>query len=267
MGKVKKLVGIAAGFAFVLGAGQAAFCEGEAPTTVAVAPPVAAAPASLAQNQYLQDSLHANERARSAYAAGDYDAALRYSQEATRLADLSDEYIQTRKADAVDKKLKEAEKRLAWADASGARKYYKTNYRDARSLYKAAKLARSSNDFDGAMKKAVKVVTLLSKMTAPPPLANKAAAKEKDQQGALPAQYIVRPWDTYGDCFWNIAGCTWAYGNPWKWPVLYRANRMKLPNPRDPNIIRIGTVLDIPSLHGEFRAGMWDSGRKYSPLD
>jgi tetratricopeptide (TPR) repeat protein len=98
---------------------------------------------------------------------------------------------------------------------------------------------------------------------APPENTAKDPANE---QTPLPARYVVRAWETSKDCFWNIAGRTWAYGNPYRWPVLYRANKKKLPDPNNPNVIEPGTVIDIPSLNGEKRSGLWDHGKTYSPL-
>jgi tetratricopeptide (TPR) repeat protein len=98
---------------------------------------------------------------------------------------------------------------------------------------------------------------------APPENTAKDPANE---QTPLPANYVVRAWETSKDCFWNIAGRTWVYGNPYRWPVLYRANKKKLPDPKNPNIIEPGTVIDIPSLNGEKRSGLWDPGKTYSPL-
>jgi hypothetical protein len=74
-------------------------------------------------------------------------------------------------------------------------------------------------------------------------------------QETLPAQYTVRQWataSTKGDCFSSIAAMPFIYGDPFKWEILFEANRSKLP-------IHPGTVLDIPSLKGEVRSGMWVS--------
>jgi len=83
---------------------------------------------------------------------------------------------------------------------------------------------------------------------------------------AFPASYTVRPWSVSHDCFWNIAGRPWVYGNPHQWRVLYNANKAKLPDPNNPNVIEPGTVLDIPSLKGEVRQGAWDKDKTYKPL-
>jgi nucleoid-associated protein YgaU len=79
----------------------------------------------------------------------------------------------------------------------------------------------------------------------------------------LPAQYTVQPWNPWRDCFWNIAGRSWAYGDPTKWRIIYEANRSKLPESDNPNLVHPGTVLDIPSIQGEVRQGLWDARTEY----
>ena len=82
----------------------------------------------------------------------------------------------------------------------------------------------------------------------------------------LPATYTVRAWGVSRDCLWNIAGRPWVYGNPHRWRVLYEANKSKLPDPNNPNLVDPGTVLVIPSIKGETRRGEWVSGKTYEPL-
>ncbi|MCL2761728.1 MAG: hypothetical protein FWD36_00785 [Treponema sp.] len=83
----------------------------------------------------------------------------------------------------------------------------------------------------------------------------------------LPATYTVRTWNAHRDCLWNIAGYPWVYGNPRQWRVLYNANRSKLPDPNNPNLIEPGTVLDIPSIKDEVRQGSWDTNKTYPSLN
>jgi nucleoid-associated protein YgaU len=96
--------------------------------------------------------------------------------------------------------------------------------------------------------------------------ASQAAARERDAVAPLPAQYTVRFWENFKDCLWNIAGRPWAYGDPYQWQRLYNANRAKLSKPDNPDLIEPGTVLDIPSIRGEARQGMWDPDKTYAPL-
>ena len=96
------------------------------------------------------------------------------------------------------------------------------------------------------------------------PVPKKASASDSN---LLPATYTIRPWNISKDCFWNIAGRPWVYGDPHQWRKLYEANKLKLPNPNNPNLIEPGIVLDIPSLKGETRQGAWAEGKTYPPVN
>lgn len=54
-----------------------------------------------------------------------------------------------------------------------------------------------------------------------------------------PATHVVKK----GECLWYIAGYEEIYGNPLKWPLIYKANKDKI---RDPDLIYPGQVLVIP---------------------
>ena len=79
----------------------------------------------------------------------------------------------------------------------------------------------------------------------------------------LPSQYTVRSWAVSRDCLWNIAGYSWVYGNPERWIELFEANRYRMPDPNNPDLIEPDMVLDIPSIMGETRQGMWDPNNTY----
>ncbi|MCL2801137.1 MAG: metallophosphoesterase [Treponema sp.] len=85
------------------------------------------------------------------------------------------------------------------------------------------------------------------------------------QTGAspLPSQYTVRPWSSTGDSLSTIAGYPWVYGDPSRWRTLYDANRSAMPDPNNPHLILPGMILQIPSIRGETREGMWDPNKTY----
>ena len=88
-----------------------------------------------------------------------------------------------------------------------------------------------------------------------------ANTTNQDVSTPLPAQYLVRSWELTGDCLWFIAGQPWVYDDPTLWRHLYEANKNRMPQPDNPDLILIGMVLDIPSISGEIREGLWtDSG-------
>jgi nucleoid-associated protein YgaU len=215
-----------------------------------------AIPQSIRNNQYYLESLRLAKLAKDTYDYGDYDASAGFASEAIRYAQLSDEYV------ALQLKIKEAndaiaaaKQRLDWADSSGAGKKYPFEYSEAQTYYQASLTDYSGEEWDASIVNANKVVDILAYIQAPGSAPGGLA---------LPAQYTVRTWVSVRDCLWNIAGRSWAYGDPFKWKVLYEANKSKLPEPGNPDLIEPGMILDIPSIRGETRQGMWDSTQTYS---
>ena len=146
------------------------------------------APEDVLENRYLLESQRLVRLAEEAYEQGDYEAATVYAQEASRYAQLSDEYIAAQQVEAV------------------------------------------------------------------------AVAEEGYP---LPATFTVRSWAVYRDCLWNIAALPEIYGDPYRWPILFNANRHRMPDPNNPDLILPGMVLEITSIDGEAREGAWQSGRVY----
>jgi hypothetical protein len=211
-------------------------------------------PQDLRNNKYFLESTRLTNLAQQSFEYGDYDASANYAAEAIRYAQLSDEYV------ALQVKIKEtndaiaaAKTRLDWAAANGALRRYPNEFGEAQEYYNISLSARSEEDWDGAIEAANRVINAL-------------AYVEESGAALLPAQYVVRPWNVSRDCLWNIAGRPWAYGDPTKWRLIYNANRSKMPQPDNPDLIHPGMVLDIPSVNGEERQGMWDAGKTYSPL-
>jgi tetratricopeptide (TPR) repeat protein len=223
---------------------------------------------SIIKNKYLDESLRLQKLANQLFAGGDYDKAAKYAVDAIQAASASDIYVkQQLKIYVVNNKMDTALQRLAWADMSEAKRYFPSEFYDAKTYYNLGLIARDAKKWDDAINNADKVIAALAVVAAPPE--NLAAAQENKKMAngtPLPSQYTVRPWDTYGDCFWNIAGRSWAYGDPRRWPILYQANKKKLLDPDNPDLIEPGMIMDIPSINGEKREGIWDSGTAYSPL-
>jgi hypothetical protein len=230
-------------------------------------------PKSLRNNRYYTESLRLSNLARLSYDAGDYDASTGYAEESIRYARLSDEYIALQlKIRETNNAIAAAKKRLDWAVSSGASAEFPNEYSEARGHYDTARAFRAAEEWDPAIESANKVILLLANVhgpapaALPPPPPAPPAPPPPPEIPALPAQYAVRSWNVYRDWFWNIAGRPWVYGDPRKWRLLYEANRDKLPAPGNPDLILPGMVLDIPSLQGEARQGMWDEKTEYPPL-
>jgi len=212
-------------------------------------------PYRIRNNKYFQESQRYSRLAQGAYTFGDYDASTDFAYEAIRYAGLSDEYVALQmKIREANNAIAAAKHRIDWAVSSGASRQFPVEYREAESWYNESLSARAAEEWDNAIDAAYKVIELLAYIDAP------------EGTVPLPARYTIRAWTTFKDCLWNIAGRPWVYGNPFQWRVLYNANKSKLPDPNNPNLIEPGMVLDIPSLKGESRQGAWDGSRTYPPL-
>jgi hypothetical protein len=228
-------------------------------------------PRGLRNNRYFTESLRLSNLARLSYSAGDYDASTNYAEESIRYARLSDEYIALQlKIRETNNAIAAAKSRLDWAVSSKASVEFPQEYGEAQGRYDEARAFRSAEEWDAAIASANMVLALLANVhgpSAPPetpppePLPVQAPPKP-----VLPAQYTVRPWSLYRDCFWNIAGRPWVYGDSRQWRLLYDANRAKLPSPGNPDLIHPGMVLDIPSIRGETRNGLWNETTEYPSL-
>jgi nucleoid-associated protein YgaU len=211
---------------------------------------------AIADNEYLKEAWRYSNLAKLAIQEGEYEASAEYSAEAVRYAALSDEYIKNLMR--LTPALSEAADRLRWAETSGAAEYYPKELDKARVDLQAAYTEKRARNWDESYRYALLVIEDLAGVAAPPP---KDAPPPADLPKS-PNQYKVRPWDIFGDCFWNIAA--WFYNDPWKWPVIYEANKDKLPEPDNPDWVEVGTILDLPSIDGKPREGYWDSGRAYT---
>ncbi|MDR2499821.1 MAG: hypothetical protein LBD37_01910 [Treponema sp.] len=244
--------------------------------TVAAAgsPDAPAIPAALRNNQYYQESLRFHKLAQETFEYGDYDASASYAEEASRYAQLSDDYValQLRIKTAGDL-LAEANTRLTWASGQKAPERYPQEYARAQAAYDEALTGMQHEEWDEAQDAAKQVLAALANvraLNAPPAAGSQPVQVVRNTQttggGALPAQYTVRSWVSSRDCLWNIAGRSWAYGDPFKWRILYNANKSRMPDPNDPDLINPGMILDIPSIQGELRSGMWSANTTYTPL-
>jgi len=226
----------------------------------------AAVPFRIRNNRYFQASQRFYRLAEGAYNFGDYDSSTGYSQEAIRYAVLSDEYVALQmKIREANNAIAAAKSRIDWAVSSGASRQYPSEFQEAESWYNISLKARIGEEWDNAIDAAHRVVELLAYISAPGAVAEKAVVQD-DGLSPLPATYTVRTWVNFRDCLWNIAGYSWAYGDPYKWRLLYDANKSKLSNPNNPDLIQPGMVLDIPSLKGETRQGSWDESKKYDSI-
>ncbi len=231
----------------------AALAQAEGPATDAQASTMTEAELTgLRNNVHFKESLRLKALALEAFEYGDYDASANYAAEAARAALRSDEYVAMQlKRRAAGDGIAAARERLDWAASIGAEQRFAQAFSDASSAYQDAVSAYSVEDWDASLEASRRVVALLA---------------DVNEFATLPARYTVRTWKEFRDCFWNIAGYPFVYGDPTQWRRLYEANKGKLRRPDNPDLLHPGTVLDIPSIRGEAREGMWVKDRAYAPL-
>ncbi|MDR1072976.1 MAG: hypothetical protein LBL45_04790 [Treponema sp.] len=186
----------------------------------------------------------------AALADQDWDKA---SADARTIVTLVDGIEEQKSGEAADA-MSIAKERLDWAEGVNAEENYPDNFAQATGDYATGVDALESKNWNAAILAADGVMAALASVSVQP------------KPSPLPAQYMVKSWEDTRDCLWNIAGYSWVYNDPFQWRRLYEANRDKLPNPDNSNRIEIGTVIDIPSIFGEVREGMWEEGAVYEPL-
>jgi len=226
-------------------------------------------PRGIRNNRYFLESVRLTNLAQQAYDEGDYDASTQYSEEAVRYAQLSDEYVRLQlKIKETDDAIAMARRRLDYATSLNASTRFPSEYGRAQTAYNEARSYRAAEDWDEAIAAANRVLIALAYIDSEQPQApvTVVTVVELPEPTLLPSQYTVRPWNVSKDCFWNIAGQPWVYNDPRKWRVLYDANKSRLPESDNPDLIHPNMVLDIPSIKGESRQGMWDASKTYPSL-
>jgi hypothetical protein len=206
-------------------------------------------PTSISRNEFYLRSLELNKMAAETYDYGDYEASAGFAQEAVHYAELSDEYVS-------NQLIAEAARLMKWASDNKFDTKFPGNFIDGKTHYENAVDARTNENWNDSIDSAIKAIEIFTAFQASSGKTVTTPSKPATS-GALPNQYTVRTWRVEKDCLWTIAGYSWVYGDPWKWKLLYDANKDKMPEPANPDLIEPGMVLNIPPLSGEKRQGMW----------
>jgi hypothetical protein len=200
-----------------------------------------AIPHNILNNQFYLESLRLTKLAQDTYDYGDYDTSKSYAEEAIRYAQLSDEYV-------AAQLIAEAKRLLDWADNNNIPNRFPNNYNEAKNYYETAVVTHSNKKLDESIDASIKAIEILAVFEAEWLASSKAGSGTPATGGTSSGsrQYVVRTWIVERDCLWNIAGYPWVFGDPWRWPELYEANKHKMPDPNNPHWIEPGMVLDIP---------------------
>ncbi len=204
---------------------------------------------SYKNNTYQKLANEYTKKAQNALDCGDYVLAEDYAKKAEENAALSQAYIQKMLAKSeADSVMKNASKRLDYAKSISADRNFPMAYSAAQKSYASADDAYKAEDYTTAVAYAKQVIEALADIKEITP---------------LPQYYVVRPWAETKDCYWNISGRPYVYNNPLLWENLYQANKSNMPKPNDPNLIMPGMKMEIPSITGEYREGVYSPAKKY----
>jgi len=164
-------------------------------------------------------------------------------------------------------KLEDAKKAIKEAEDVEAQKYAPDLLANAKSSLLLAQNSYESKNFDDTIKNgddainyakaAIEKVNEIKKQEEEAKLAKQTELPKPEEKPATEEKKVVKGkyviWKTYKvrliperrDCLWRIAEYDFIYNNPWKWPIIYKANKHQI---KDPDLIYPGQVFDIPKL-------------------
>ena len=209
--------------------------------------------ASYSNNEYQKKARELTALAQEAFDDGDYDKAIDLTAQAEENAEKSRAYIQMMiaKADA-EKQMTIAKNQQAWALRVRGDVNYPMAYSAGTKSLENGQVAFDKEDFVGASAYAIEAIQAFSSIEEVTP---------------LPQFYIVRPWAENKDCYWNISGRSYVYNNPTLWENLYQANKSKMKDPANPDLIYPGMKVEIPSISGEYREGTYSPKAEYQTFN
>ncbi len=204
---------------------------------------------NLQNNPDYRESLRYKQMSEEALEAGEYQKALEYAEKAKEYAEKSEEYVQFMLAKyRANSALWKARNLLGQVERAGGRKSAPAKFKSAQEMIVKADSLFKEESFEVSQATSKNAIELLNSIEI------------KSAQKTLPAAYVVRDMPGNEDCFWRIAGYDFVYDDPSAWWPIYQANKEKLPQPENPDLIYPGMVLQIPERQGESRSGVWVDG-------
>ena len=209
--------------------------------------------ASYTNNEYQKKARELTALAQEAFDEGNYDKAIELTAQAEENAEKSQAYIQMMIAKAgAEKQMTIAKNQQAWALRVRGDVNYPMAYSAGTKSLENGQIAFDNEDFGGASAYAVEAIQAFASIEEVTP---------------LPQFYIVRPWAENKDCYWNISGRSYVYNNPTLWENLYQANKSKMKDPANPDLIYPGMKVEIPSITGEYREGTYSPKAEYKTFN
>lgn len=203
------------------------------------------------------------KQANEALEAGDYTLASELAGKASEQYKLSREYVSQRAlVFRAANMLTLAKDAVSGAERSSRAKEYAAEITRAKVLLAEAQSLYSAQKWEESIAKSEETIALIKTIPAP----QKVVATVSSGKTPLPKFYVVGPWDKTLDCYWNISKKPEVYNNPLLWSKLYEANKGRMRNPDNPNLIYPGMEIEIPPLKGEKREGTYQEGLVYEAL-
>ncbi|MBU1078483.1 MAG: hypothetical protein KKH98_14390 [Spirochaetes bacterium] len=209
--------------------------------------------------------------------AGEYDQAYANAEKAKALAnEISELKAELAAKDQADSKIKEAKSLIQKAEGLQADKYAPDELASAKSSLLSAENSFGQSSFTEALTSGTDAVDYANNC-----LTKIEEAKKAEEEGKLtkPGEtgptgtdftksfqkgnykifttYKVRLIPERRDCLWRIAEYKSIYGNPWKWPIIYKANKNQI---KDPDLIYPGQRFDIPELDEKGNPVIFEKG-------
>lgn len=200
----------------------------------------------------------------SLFQAGEYDKSYEISEQVKELA-TEIERLKLQKNCLL--KIDEAKKLIKQAEDLEAQKYASDLLANAKSSLLLAQNSFESREWDSSLANseesiryanaAIDKINEIKRQEEEAKLAKKVEVPEvkeapkEEKKPVIKGKYKI--WKTYKvrliphrrDCLWRIAEYDFIYNNPWKWPIIYKANKSQI---KDPDLIYPGQIFDIPEL-------------------
>lgn len=181
------------------------------------------------------------EKARDSYDIGDYDTSAMYAEDARKLAMRADELwrLESMRKKA-EKKLDEARAFVKNAEDMGAEKYAPDPLNEAKGLLGEAETFYTNKGYEESIEKSEATIAKARECI-------RIIEEKKKQEANKPKHktYKVRDIPKRRDCLWRIAEYDFIYNDPFRWPIIYTANKKDI---IDPDLIFPGQVFIIPSV-------------------
>ncbi|MFO8064900.1 MAG: LysM peptidoglycan-binding domain-containing protein [Spirochaetota bacterium] len=203
----------------------------------------------LTDNPYYEEAQELRRQAEQAIEDGDYEESVELSEEAQELTQQAREWAQRQLLRyQANSWTNRAQERLQEAKDWDAEEHFPDEFENAGEFYDEAESLFSDEEYEESIQASRNVIAALEDIRR----------VEKTQEDLKPRYYEVRLIPDRRDCFWRIAEYEFIYDDPWEWRRIYEANKDKLPDPDNPDLILPGTRLRIPSMEGEQRSGTYE---------